>query len=269
MATFVRNSWSRLGLLLAVVLLACGEDGEGGSPGAGGSAGAGGAGGAGGGSPEFVGAVCKATSDCFSGLASPVKGEVQCLDRVRGGYCTHTCETDADCCAVEGECKTTLRQVCSPFESTGQKMCFLSCEDEDLKASGESTDEQVFCQQQASTDFTCRSSGGGKENRKICVPGTCGVGAGCAADTDCSADLRCITTLRGGYCGVRDCKDNAGCPGDARCVKQADGAAICMKSCGADSECSFCRASGFSASCTDQVTFLEAGTTGKVCVPTP
>src|SRR5947209_5988977 len=78
---------------------------------------------------EQTGQACKVATDCYPGLeAGALKGEVQCLDRVANGYCTHLCQTDADCCAVSGECKTGFKQVCGPFESTGQMMCFLSCE---------------------------------------------------------------------------------------------------------------------------------------------
>jgi hypothetical protein len=71
-------------------------------------------------SPEQAGKPCETVDDCFPGVDHALlAGEVQCLDRVRDGYCTHLCETDEDCCAVEGECDTNLRQVCSPFESTG------------------------------------------------------------------------------------------------------------------------------------------------------
>ena len=108
---------------------------------------------------------------------------LQCLDRVRGGYCTNLCETDADCCAVAGECETNLKQVRSPFESTGQKMCFLSCEDEDIAAAtaahglpdagdaGDAGDPAtLYCQTFAAPNTTCRSSGGGSSNRKVCIP---------------------------------------------------------------------------------------------------
>ncbi|MCS6900966.1 MAG: hypothetical protein RMJ98_13085 [Myxococcales bacterium] len=248
---------------------ACGD--EGGDEGGGAPSGSGGAaGGGGGGSPEFVGATCKAPADCFAGLNGTVKGEVLCLDRVRGGYCTHLCKTDADCCAVEGECKTSIRQVCSPFESTGKKMCFLSCAADDIKAANtDTTDDQLFCQKEASFDFICRSSGGGKENRKVCVPGDCGVGAGCGGDGDCRSDLTCLSSLRGGYCGVRDCKDDSGCPKDSRCVKHTDGFTYCMKTCTTSADCSFCRASTSVATCSDQVTFAADGSPTKVCVPPP
>lgn len=135
---------------------------------------------------EQTGQECTTVADCYPGIeAGALKGEEQCLDRVPNGYCTHLCTTDADCCAIPGECKTGLRQVCAPFESTGKKMCFLSCEDDDVKAGiaaqaadggydGGATDagtvEDAYCHSYASAAFGCRSTGGGKENRKVCVP---------------------------------------------------------------------------------------------------
>jgi hypothetical protein len=69
-----------------------------------------------------------------------------------------------------------LKQVCAPFESTGQKMCFLSCEADDVRAAdagahdaGVSADT-AYCTTYASAAFSCRSTGGGRENRKICAP---------------------------------------------------------------------------------------------------
>lgn len=130
-------------------------------------------------SPDQTGQTCASASECYPGVdAGALAGEVMCLDRVAGGYCTHLCETDADCCATPGECKTNLRHVCSPFESTGQRMCFLSCEDEDITAAaadgfapdGAALDSTAYCTTWASTAFKCRSSGGGSANRKVCTP---------------------------------------------------------------------------------------------------
>src|SRR5688500_3504895 len=92
---------------------------------------------------ENVGSQCEVPDNCFPDVEdrTALKGEIQCLDRVPGGYCTHLCESDDDCCAVEGECLSDFPQVCSPFESTGMKMCFLSCEDV--------ADEPNFCQDYA------------------------------------------------------------------------------------------------------------------------
>jgi len=130
---------------------------------------------------EHVGQSCTAATDCYKGLeGGSVKGTVQCLDRVTGGYCTHLCQTDADCCAVPGECVTGFKQLCAPFESTGQMMCFLSCESGDLHtiptdagvdAAGTVPDPTVYCQYYVGTDFLCRSTGGGRDNKQVCVPG--------------------------------------------------------------------------------------------------
>jgi hypothetical protein len=88
---------------------------------------------------------------------------------VQGGYCTHLCAADTDCCAVPDECQTGFPQVCSPFQSTGKNYCFLSCEDSDVQSAG-LTDASQYCQTYASAAFTCRSTGGGANNRKVCAP---------------------------------------------------------------------------------------------------
>jgi hypothetical protein len=116
---------------------------------------------------ENTGQSCQQAGDCYRGAEGPLKGAVMCLMRVHGGYCTHQCEADTDCCAVKGECRTGLPQVCSPFESTGLKLCFLSCE---ASAVG-GQDPNAFCQENAHPSFTCRSTGGGSQNRRVCVPG--------------------------------------------------------------------------------------------------
>lgn len=219
--------------------------------------------------PEQTGSICEENGDCFPGVAEGgLQGEPLCLTRVRDGYCTHTCEADEDCCAVPGECHTDWPQVCSPFESTGMMMCFLSCEAEDIVGDSGAADEQAFCQRYANPDFICRSSGGGNQNRKICVPGGCGVGADCSTSADCN-NLDCITDFRGGYCGRRDCTSNGDCPGDSSCVAAADGHNYCFKNCGTNSDCSFCRHDGVFATCSTSVDFVDAGASAAVCVPSP
>jgi hypothetical protein len=210
---------------------------------------------------EATGSVCTTADECFPDVVdrSMLAGEPLCLDRVRDGYCTHECEADDDCCAATGECRSNLTQVCSPFESTDTKMCFLSCEDEDVRATldgGVALDEQDFCQREASPDFICRSSGGGSQNRKVCVPGDCGVGAACADDADCDADLRCFTTIRGGYCTKADCTDDASCPTGSVCRAQG-GAMICLRSCSKESDCGFCRGRDVVAACNDDVCVIQ------------
>lgn len=110
-------------------------------------------------------------TECYSGVqdSGTILGTITCLTKVTGGYCTHTCSADTDCCAVTGECIASHAEVCSPFESTDMKYCLLSCEDAALKAAG-ATDADAYCATYANAKFTCRSSGGGSQNRKICSP---------------------------------------------------------------------------------------------------
>ena len=128
-------------LLVSLSLLSCSNDGKG----------------------TDTGSACEVVDDCYPNLDhDDLSGDALCLDRVEAGYCTHECETDADCCAAEGECEDGAPpQVCAPFESTGLRLCFLSCE-------GEPDD---YCAAELSEDFGCRSTGGGSDNRKVCTPG--------------------------------------------------------------------------------------------------
>jgi hypothetical protein len=223
------------------------------------------------GSPEQTGSVCEQATDCYPDVDGGLVGEAVCLDRVEGGYCTHLCEKDEDCCAAPGECATGLKQVCSPFESSGQKMCFLSCEAVDMKPYDGGTawdDDNEFCQREASQEFICRSSGGGSDNRKVCVPGDCGVGEACLTKADCNGDLECLTDVDGGYCGKANCTANADCPNGSACVRMDETRSYCLRKCQGDSDCSFCRPWDDRTPCTDEVDYVEDGTPGRVCVPT-
>jgi len=110
---------------------------------------------------------CAVPEDCYPEVdPAAIQGEIDCITRVDDGYCTHTCTSDTDCCAVEGECQTGIPQVCSPFESLPDMRCFLSCEPDVIG----DWDETEYCANYAHPAFLCRSSGGGSSNRKICVP---------------------------------------------------------------------------------------------------
>lgn len=112
---------------------------------------------------DALGTVCSSAEQCYPDLnAEDIVGTIVCLDRVENGYCTHHCDEDSDCCAVAGECPANKPVVCAPFESSSGKYCFLSCDDV------ENADD--YCQTYAHPDFICRSTGGGVENRKVCVP---------------------------------------------------------------------------------------------------
>lgn len=117
---------------------------------------------------EQAGQACEDPAQCYPNIdPQELAGDVICLGTVEGGYCTHTCTSDSDCCKVPGECETDFPQVCSPFENMKEmKFCFLACEDDNV---GEEAPD-FFCQNHAHPDFSCRSSGGGSENRKVCVP---------------------------------------------------------------------------------------------------
>lgn len=95
-----------------------------------------------------------------------------CLTQLQNGYCTHTCQSDADCCALPGECVTGFKQVCAPFESSGEMYCFLSCEASAIAAAPDAgaSDATAYCQKWANPTFTCRSTGGGSQNQLFCGP---------------------------------------------------------------------------------------------------
>ena len=121
-------------------------------------------------SPTSTGQACSAVEQCYPEVeGGALRGEAVCLDRVEGGYCTHLCAADSDCCAVAGECAGNHAEVCAPFESTGEQYCFLSCEDDDYAGTSIS-DADVYCSTYLGPAFHCRSTGGGSKNRKVCMP---------------------------------------------------------------------------------------------------
>lgn len=122
------------------------------------------------GGPTNTGQACASADQCYPGVkAGELLGDAVCLDKVTNGYCTHHCTQDSDCCAATGECTGGHAEVCSPFESTGELYCFLSCEDSDLEKT-KVTDPDQYCHAYAGPTFGCRSTGGGSENRKVCMP---------------------------------------------------------------------------------------------------
>lgn len=119
---------------------------------------------------ENTGMMCTSATQCYPGVnQTTIHGTVTCLN-VTGGYCTHTCTVDSDCCAVPGECRASswFHQVCATFQSTAQHYCFLSCDASYVTAAG-FADSATFCQQLANPAFTCRSTGGGQGNQQACL----------------------------------------------------------------------------------------------------
>lgn len=180
---------SLVGTVGVAITLACGSSSSSSDGSSSGSSGSSGGADSGPRGVEQTGQECKVPSDCYGGVdggaEGGLKGTVICLDKVTNGYCTHLCTQDSDCCAVPGECKTGLVQVCGPFTSTNQNQCFLSCEEKDINAAiaaqsanggydGGAVDggsrEDAYCKAYASAAFGCRSTGGGKTNRKVCLP---------------------------------------------------------------------------------------------------
>jgi hypothetical protein len=96
-----------------------------------------------------------------------------------------------------------------------------------------------------------------------------GVGAACLADDDCdqkNAPLKCLS-FKGGYCGLEDCQANSDCPEGSACVAHDDGMNYCFLVCSDKPECNITRPADSEANCSSSITFVEAGTNAKACVP--
>src|SRR5688572_23805135 len=87
---------------------------------------------------------CEEASDC----EVPEGKSAVCLPKGDEGFCSWDCAADADCDGGEHPL------VCASFESTPAKYCFPPCEGGEECPDG----------------FSCRSTGGGNENRKVCFP---------------------------------------------------------------------------------------------------
>lgn len=100
--------------------------------------------------------ACDVVEDCADWIPEGATGV--CLEKSGGGFCSWECAADDDCAAPEDD-EHPYAYVCSSFESDPALYCFPSCEDEG------DTDGEV-CPE----GFTCRSTGGGSDNRRICFP---------------------------------------------------------------------------------------------------
>jgi len=122
-------------------------------------------------SAQPTGQSCTKATDCYPGIdAGALSGQVMCLS-LQGGYCSHTCTSDTDCCKVTGECPGGIKEVCAPLQSNAQTYCFVSCATADLPSSADGgADPNAFCKAVANPSFTCRSTGGGSANVKFCGP---------------------------------------------------------------------------------------------------
>ncbi|HVR00673.1 MAG TPA: hypothetical protein VMT47_00950 [Polyangia bacterium] len=115
---------------------------------------------------------CTKDADCYVGLdGGGLQGTIMFLTNLTGGYCTHTCTTDSNCCAVAGERPAGIKEVCAPLESAGQTYCCVSCAASDVGTTYDGgASDTTFCHSAAGSTFTCRSTGGGAANKKFCGP---------------------------------------------------------------------------------------------------
>lgn len=94
-------------------------------------------------------ATCATADECAEAI--PEDAEGACLDKSESGFCTWTCSVDTDCTVPDD-------WVCASFESEPGLYCFPSCEGVE--------DDAEACP----PGLTCRSTGGGSDNRKVCFP---------------------------------------------------------------------------------------------------
>lgn len=104
-----------------------------------------------------------------------------------------------------------------------------------------------------------------------------GVGAACEDDMACEAyeeadetggaELVCLTQFAGGYCGLSGCTENVDCPDGSTCVVHTDGVNYCFRSCVDKAECNAHRPAEAESNCSANITYVDADTSGKACVP--
>ena len=104
---------------------------------------------------ENVYRACGTAEDCDLPDVDPV-----CLDKAGEGFCTWECAIDDDCAESE-EQQGDWALVCASFESNELSYCFPRC-----REIADTADPEGVCP----SGFSCRSTGGGASNRKVCFP---------------------------------------------------------------------------------------------------
>ncbi len=124
-----------------------------------------------------------------------------------------------------------------------------------------------------------------------------GVGAACTKDEDCNpqvdgdsdndmdldSDLEiaeigeteegtimkkfCLTEFTGGYCGIKDCSEDADCPSGSKCVIHDNGSNYCFLNCVEKVDCNSNRPDDVQSNCVGNTTFVEEEVEVKSCVP--
>jgi hypothetical protein len=119
------------GSILSIVSLAACDVG----PGYRASGGSGGSGSSGKTNGGYQVPTCSTAQDCYPDASSVAIFTMnpQCLTTSSGGYCTHVCSSDSDCCIWPSECPSGQHQVCVPFSSSSSNMvCAISCGSSDI-----------------------------------------------------------------------------------------------------------------------------------------
>jgi len=97
-----------------------------------------------------------------------------------------------------------------------------------------------------------------------------GIGAECVATEECeeTTEQECLTDFKGGYCGIKDCVDNADCPDSSACVTHDDGLNYCFRTCLDKAECNANRSADQESNCSASIVFVEERDDNlKACVP--
>lgn len=89
-------------------------------------------------------APCDAAKECDV----PDGREAACVKKDDYGFCSWTCTNDSECQHDDEDL------LCASFEENPDQYCFPSC----------------ASRQSCPDDFTCRSTGGGANQRMVCFP---------------------------------------------------------------------------------------------------
>jgi hypothetical protein len=90
-------------------------------------------------------APCDSPGDCDV----PDGREAACVKKDSDGFCSWKCDSDNECRHDDEDL------LCASFEDNPDKYCFPSCGGDESCPDG----------------FTCRSTGGGVNQRRVCFPG--------------------------------------------------------------------------------------------------
>jgi hypothetical protein len=96
-----------------------------------------------------------------------------------------------------------------------------------------------------------------------------GVGAQCSSSEQCAQIeglVQSCLSFKGGYCGIRDCRDDLDCPAGSACVLHDDGETYCFRICRDKGECNVNRTLENEANCSSSIDFVDPQGS-KACVP--